>query len=244
MNAINIKKLHVDWACMVGEDFRLKDKGFRSYALGFARNMLAPFKDNIIKIIDYLISNNYRFMYAERAHSEPDGETIEWIEEYERKGIYLPISLQAWLLEVGCFNLIGTNNDWPKTSYLSDGNVNSNDVWLTDPLVVEVTNDYIEYLYNEWKYGVEEEGLENVGPFKIDFSPDYLHKANISGGMPYEIIADTPAVDSIVLNERTCTSFTGYIRNALLWGGFPGIAHFNDSDRKYLREIIDNGISL
>lgn len=244
---MNVNSLHIDWSCMVGDSYKLKDKNFRKEVLAFARKMLAPAKNKIIEIINILISENYKFAYKNRAYIAPSKETEGWIKEFENKGIYLPISVQAWLLEVGSVNMMGTHKNWIKTAYVSDisDNISSiNDVWYTDPLVVEISKDYIAYLHNEWTYRIEDEGIENVGPFKIDFSPDYIHKANISGGLPYEISADCPVVDSLVLNERTCTSFTNYIRQSLLWGGFPGFKFIKDAKADIVDSIKKNGIFI
>lgn len=65
--------------------------------------------------------------------------------------------------------------------------------------------------------------------FQIEFAPDYLHKANISGDAPYGIEVPNSAVDGLVLGEVHQTTFVNYLRIAFQWAGFPGW------DRRYRR---------
>jgi hypothetical protein len=185
----------------------------------------------IESIIDKLLKGGYRFLDTARAHQAPDPDLLEWLEQYERQGIYLPVSLQAWLANVGNVDLRGTHPAWPRPGYVFEGMVPTNEVLYTDPLVVQVSSDYIAYSRKEWESSVREDGLESAGPFSIAIAPDYIHKANLSGGPPYEIRSDSAAVDSLLFNERHCTSFTNYLRVALRWGGFPGFEYINHVKR-------------
>lgn len=89
-----------------------------------------------------------------------------------------------------------------------------------DPLYVAAPKA-ITYLFEEW----EDERSEGIveEEFRIDLAPDYLHKANISGGMPYAIVVPCPGADPIFAYERHNLPFVDYLRLAFRWAGFPGL---------------------
>jgi hypothetical protein len=185
--------------------------------------------------MDVLARENYRFVEPQRVHTAPEAGTQEWIQEMEQKRVYLPISFQAWMLEVGSVNLMGSHPEWPKTGYAFENE--TNDVTYADPLVVETSQSYFQYLHDEWLGAVEESGVGEVGPFSVDFAPDYFHKANISGGAPYALPAAAPAVDALVLYERGCVSFMRHVREAFWWAGFPGFAYQDEPVKGFVGRL-------
>lgn len=58
--------------------------------------------------------------------------------------------------------------------------------------------------------------------FEVPVAPDYLHKANVSGGMPYGLAVPNPAADGLLLWEPHQTTFVNYLRIAFRMGGMPG----------------------
>ena len=56
----------------------------------------------------------------------------------------------------------------------------------------------------------------------IAIAPDDLHKANISGGAPYEIAIPDLRADGELVNERHRLFFVDYLRLCFEFGGFPG----------------------
>jgi hypothetical protein len=92
-----------------------------------------------------------------------------------------------------------------------------------DPLCVEPPS-VITYLFEEWGDQQESEPASDLArPFRIDLAPDYLHKANISGGMPYAILVPFPGADPVFTDERHALPFVDYLRLAFKWAGFPGL---------------------
>ncbi|MFM9847800.1 MAG: hypothetical protein ACKVP3_11640 [Hyphomicrobiaceae bacterium] len=89
-----------------------------------------------------------------------------------------------------------------------------------DPLYVDAPGA-MTYLFEEWEDERSEGTVE--GEFRIDLSPDYLHKANISGGMPYAIVVPFLGADPIFADERHKLPFVDYLRLAFKWAGFPGL---------------------
>lgn len=212
----SIGQIHQDWADFVGYDRSSSHAAHRKEALAFARTTMQRARGYVLDVIDELRGAGYRFVNPDVAYVPPNSETEDWLDGLPERNIHLPIALQAWLLEVGNVNLMGTHPSWPTPAYgFEDCRTDGYPIY-TDPLVVELPPDFLDYLHEEW---AEEKSGE---AFIVDLAPDHLHKAGISGGLPYGLPTDRPRVDTILLYERHCTSFTGYVRRALYWRGFPG----------------------
>jgi hypothetical protein len=230
----SVWKQQMNWAFYVSQDYRLTDVQFKQDALSTACKVMRHARRVIEIIIDRLKSRGYEFVEPKRVHIKPSPDVADWAAEFEAEGIYLPISFQAWLQEIGTINLMGTDKSWRCCGYHG---LENKEVWYTDPLVVEVDKEYIYSEFENWRYQTSEEGFEEIGPFCIPFAPDDLHKANISGGAPYEIHSDKPIVDPLVLNERHGFSFFAYVRHACSWGGFPGFEIIDDAPIRFLAEM-------
>ena len=108
---------------------------------------------------------------------------------------------------MGEVNLMGVNPQWSRPTYVESDRGDGYPL-LSDPLVVELSEEYAFYLLSEWQDSQEDRPAD----LRLDIAPDYLHKANISGGPPYELSAGTPSVDGILWNERSCSTFVSYLR--------------------------------
>ena len=86
-------------------------------------------------------------------------------------------------------------------------------------------------------------GTTLMEPFRIDLAPDYLHKANISGGMPYAILVPFPGADPVLADERLELPFVEYLRLAFKWGGFPGLEEHAQRD-DVQRFVAEFGIGI
>ncbi len=83
-----------------------------------------------------------------------------------------------------------------------------NDSVAPDPLVVFSIDEALEGF----------DGDEGV----IDIAPDDLHKANTSGGEPYQIAVPDLRADGRLLGERHDLYLVQYLRLVFRYGGFPG----------------------
>ena len=119
----------------------------------------------------------------------------------------LPLALRVWFEEVGQVNLNGRHPDWSFK--------------YPDPLVVEAPVDFLLSEFEEWE---EDRGTDwDQGPvFEVPIAPDYLHKADVSGGGPYSLAVPDGGVDGPLLYEPNQTTFVGYLRLAFGAGGMPG----------------------
>ena len=138
----------------------------------------------------------------------------------------LPLSVEAFYRKVGSIMLT------PKTDY-QYGRVSLEQkhgvaLIALDPLQV--------YSPTDLKTFVEDYEDNDGEPFNLYLCPDYLHKQNISGGMPYFIelppVSPEDRLDPLIQGERHSLSFVNYLRYCLKWGGFSGldICEKKDSD--------------
>ena len=70
----------------------------------------------------------------------------------------------------------------------------------------------------------------------LDLAPDYLHKANTSGGAPYRIELPFFGADPDFVNEAHELPFVDYLRLCFRWAGFPRLE--GHADRPNVREFL------
>ena len=140
-----------------------------------------------------------------RAHVPPGPDARKQIARLEKKAGALPLSLRAFYEVVGAVDWIGSH----------PGLSPANGTVCPDPLVVYGVDDALE----EVRERLEDEDREGIC---ITIAPDDLHKADTSGGEPYEIELPSPGADAELLNERHRLPFVDYLRLCFRFGGFPG----------------------
>jgi len=192
---------------------------------------------NIETLIERLQNANYQFVdttyppiHFGQPLSTPDDESLafrDWLDDLTGP---LPLTLRGWIEFVGDVNLLGNHPNWPETEMLSDA------------LAVEFeyrecktsadARTYYRYELEEWQYAVEEDGREEVGPFRLNFAPDALHKVNVSGGGPYGVIVPDDHVDGMLDLDGRRLYFIDYLRECFEWGGFPGFAGMPGRDNE------------
>jgi hypothetical protein len=107
-----------------------------------------------------------------------------------------------------------------------------------DPLYVAAPRD-VAALLAEWEERRSTVDPDLDDPCKLDLAPDYLHKANISGGAPYGIELPYLGADPVFVHEEHGLGFVDYLRLAFRWGGFPRLErHAHDADvRKFVADM-------
>jgi hypothetical protein len=107
-----------------------------------------------------------------------------------------------------------------------------------DPLCVDPPKA-ADYLFDEWEDQRRRPDPDLVGSFELELAPDYLHKANISGGAPYSIALPFLGADPKLANESHGLPFVDYLRLCFRWAGFPGLeGHARRDDvRNFIAEF-------
>ena len=130
-------------------------------------------------------------------------------------GAPLPVSLLAFWEVVGGINFVWDyeRGDAPDLGV---------DVPMDemDPLSVDAPEE-VTHLFEEWEERRSDIDPEFADPFNLDLAPDYLHKANISGGTPYGIELPFFGADPIFVIEAHGLPFVDYLRLCFGWAGFP-----------------------
>jgi hypothetical protein len=150
----------------------------------------------------------------------------------------LPASLQAFWEIVGGIDFVWDYDDG------GEDEVPSLEVDLDmvemDPLSIDPPA-FAEGLFEEWEHRRHGVQPELVDPCELVLAPDYLHKANISGGPPYGMELPFRGADPVFLNEEHKLPFVDYLRLCFRWGGFPHLErHANQPDvRAFVARMCD-----
>jgi len=137
------------------------------------------------------------------AHVPPGPHVGQQLARLEKVAGALPLSLRVFYEVAGSVDWMGRH---PALAPEQDS-------ICPDPLVVFRLDDALE----ECKQRMKEEDETAV-----TIAPDDLHKANSSGGEPYEIAVPDLRADGELLNERHQLLFVEYLRLCFRFGGFPG----------------------
>lgn len=97
-----------------------------------------------------------------------------------------------------------------------------------DPLCVGAPN--IACDFESWEDQKGEADPDLIDPFMIELAPDYLHKANISGGPSYGVELPFFGGDPLFANEIHNLPFIDYLRLSFRWAGFPRLEEYSDRD--------------
>jgi hypothetical protein len=192
-------------------------------AAAVAQETMRRVAQNVRTIAERLRRIDYRFVYpgseggflvfgkakAHDPHVPPSAGSAKLIGELEELvGGPIPLSLRAFFEIVGEINFNGGHS----VIAPADSDV------TPDPLMVCSVEDAVAMV----------DGMDpgDGEPARIEFAPDALHKANVSGGGPYFIDVPAEAADVMVQDAPQECTFVEYLRDSILrWGGFPGWAH-------------------
>jgi hypothetical protein len=195
----------------LGADVRLNESW--ADAVEVTRETMRRARTNVERLVELLPAKGYRFSDDAdvQAFVPPPADIVVQLDRLEARVGRLPFALRCWFEEVGLVNLIGRHPTW-KYDY-------------TDPLVIEAPVDFVESEYEQWE--ADRGTAWDRGAFVIDLAPDYLHKANVSGGAPYSMAVGNEGIDGLFLWEPHQTTFVNYLRICFRWGGFPGLRGYS-----------------
>jgi hypothetical protein len=208
------------WRDLRAQGLRVFDEPLREDAEAVAFAMARRARRNVDVLVDRLgaagfeaVENNddatVRPAHVPPGPGAPD--LAVWLEE---RFAPFPMTVAAWIREVGDVWLVGKHPRWPESV-------------LADPLVVEFeyarhggSRAYYESEHASW---LERPADERAAvPFQLDFAPDALHKANISGEEPYGIQLPGTGIDGRL---GPAVWFVDELNEAFAAGGFPGALH-------------------
>jgi hypothetical protein len=169
-------------------------------AVAVVAETMRRIRENVERLVRELPARGFVFR-DERPHTPPPADVAAQLDELEGELGPMPLSLRVFFEQVGLVNLNGTHPEWTFD--------------YPDPLVIEAPIDYIRSEFEEWS---EDRYTET---FELPLAPDFLHKANVSGGNPYSLAVPNDGVDGLLLWEPHQTTFVNYLRIAFAAGGMP-----------------------
>jgi hypothetical protein len=225
------RRINEHWVLLLGQSRELIDPATRQHALSFARKVMAFARDNVELLTEHLERSGYRFANSDGGRKPPEDDIPGCVEELARRGVHVPVALQAWLMEVGCVDFTGTHPAWPRTGYsglCDDGS--QKEPWYTDPLVISFgARSFLDCLQSG--------DYDHEGPCWLEIAPDDIHKANVSGGAPVAMDAASPHFDTPLIGQHGSYTLLSYLRWAFAWGGFPGFDFIPDPPHDMIREL-------
>jgi hypothetical protein len=160
-------------------------------------------------------ARGWKPLYGTALHTPPGAADHELITQIEAiTGAPIPISLRAFWEIVGGINFVWDYNSGDAPSLGVDLPMDE-----LDPLCVDSTEN-ASHILEHWGHQRAGVDPELADPFKLDLAPDYLHKANTSGGPPYGIELPFLGADPVFVDEHGLP-FVDYLRLCFRWGGFP-----------------------
>jgi hypothetical protein len=158
---------------------------------------------NVDTVIRRLGSMGYRFRMQKGAHIPPGAQTDRFLKQLDELAGPAPLSRATFYEIVGSVDLTGYHELLTASSL---------GYFLPDPLVVFPLDQVL----------LEHDAAAEANFGRICIAPDVYHKAEFSGGAPYEMALSDARADGELLNERHGLFFVEYLRLAFRWGGFPG----------------------
>jgi hypothetical protein len=188
----------------IGADLRA-DQAAAAEAKIVVRETMRRARRNVERLVDHL--PRFGFKFEATPLVDPPSDAASELDALEAHVGVLPMSLRHWFEVVGQVKLNGTHPDWAFA--------------YPDPLVVDAPSEYIRSEHEAWAADRGTEWDRGTG-FEVPIAPDYLHNANVSGGMPYALAVPNPGADGLLLWEPHQTTFVNYLRIAFRIGGMPG----------------------
>jgi hypothetical protein len=121
------------------------------------------------------------------------------------------LALKLFWQRVGSVDFCGHHPDWAEYDY-------------PDPLVVYPPSVALEEL--DSFLADKEERMRCNFPYLVPIAPDDYHKADVSGGMWYNVSVPAIADDPPLNDEWHRTTLMAYLESAVQWAGFPGLSRY------------------
>jgi hypothetical protein len=211
----------------------VRSEPYLAEARAVAQETMVRAAANVCRIFNRLKGMGFQFALPDLAYYLPPEKVADQLAELEALAGPLPLSLRAWYEAVGSVCFMG---EYPELSAYAAGPFSQAPELYSDPLVVFP----LDYTLS----AVQEQLEDGAGEILLPVAPDMYHKANVSGGGPYEIVLPDPAADAQLLGEPRELLFVPYLRLAFQWGGFPGLADAPDRPSKLIDRLSGELLAL
>jgi hypothetical protein len=228
------------WKELIALGPKVRKDDVYPYAMAVASETMKRARHNIEVLIPRLREMGYQFHPAGQPTLDPwllDGNDDPVLLERLQASKRFPMSLIAWLTEVGLVTLTGSH---PRLAFL-ENEPNFPKIY-SDPLDVSICHPVA--LEAELQTWVRKSGER--GSFETSISIDTYSKAWVTtdeypSGDFYSLELPNPAADFQVLGVKGKPYFVDYLRQAFKWGGFPGWSNYKQPPEEELR-FLTNGL--
>ena len=164
----------------------------------------------------------------------PGKKEVASVRKMEKTGVFLPLSLRAWIEEVGDVNLAGAH---PRLCFWEDEDFAGT---YADPLMVTPRL----FLWEMEAWLEERDTGEAQEPLDAVLGWDGKAKARLAVAdeqldYGYSVALPDAAADAALKGAPHDTAFVDYLRLAFRWGGFPGWAQGKDPPQQELAFLTD-----
>jgi hypothetical protein len=188
----------------------------REEALALASETMQRVARSVDVIAQRLAARGWKALSG-ALRAAPRAEDVQVLASVESvTGAPLPPSLRGFWEVVGGIDFIWDYNDNDEAPDFGVGLA----LAQMDPLSIEPAMA-APHFFEEWQEGRSSIDADLDEPCTLHLAPDWLHKANLSGGEPYGIELPFLGADPVLVGEEHALPFVDYLRLALRWGGFP-----------------------
>jgi hypothetical protein len=175
-------------------------------ARAVAEETMRRVRANVARLREGLPAIGYEFANPDGVLVDPTDDVRAELDRLEAATGPIPLAVRVFCEVVGSVDLSGEHPEWPHQ--------------LLDPLMFETSVDYWIDSHEDMR---EQGAITDAEPYELDFSPDDLHKADISGGAPYAVRVPDASADALVVWEPHETTFVNYLRIVLRFAGMGGM---------------------
>jgi hypothetical protein len=195
----------------------------KDIALAVARSTMARVRNNAEMLAERLTALGWHALTGVMVGTTGQQPFPSQAEAEAIAGAPLPVALLAFWEVVGSLDFVW---DYRRDTECPDlfGGPSILDL---DPLHIGGAD--LAYEVDTWRDMISGGYLSSSGPFRLELAPDSYHKANISGGSAYSVVLPDSSADPLLAGDGFSLRFTGYLRLAFRFGGFPGLALVPDT---------------
>jgi len=232
------------WRDLVLLGAEVRKAPYKDVARAVAQETMRRAAHNVNLLVERLAKLGYRFN-PPPAHGM---ESVNWpctkeerqlLQACDRKRLWIPLSLRAFLEEVGWVDLVGTH---PALNPLNDS---GEPLFHTDPLQLSPGCEWdLQAVFEEWS-GASPEEREPAG-WQLGSSAEGKSD-ELMDELPedlYSIQLPNAAADAPLEGEVHKISFVEYLRLSFQRGGFPGWENYEHRPEKELASLREGLLPL
>jgi hypothetical protein len=221
------------WRDLTSLGADVRQPRYREPARAVARETMRRARRNVERLRERLQELDYVF-YSDAADilrfcsQEEEGA----VEGAEGDGLWLPLSVHAWVREVGSVDFTGSH---PTLSLMDDDDGKPG--VYADPLAMSYWN--LVDISEAWR----KRKIADRKPMTLELGPDAPSKSRLQAGWEvsgvYSVSIPNQFCDAVLEGEPHGLTLVEYLRLSFRWGGFPGWERYDhrpEKDLAFLRE--------